>query len=90
MLMQKAITVREGQLHAQKYPLLLDIVVQGKYDRFFMFTHHDDFENIFQNCSDFFNHKFPGGLKVCLTTAFGRAQERAQIELDVKIRIYLV
>ncbi|KAM0208137.1 hypothetical protein ACHAQI_007147 [Fusarium lateritium] len=78
MLMEKAITLRGGQLYAQKYfPLLLDIVVQGKYDPSFMFTHHDDFENVSKNYSDFFSHKTPGGLKVCLATAFGRAQERA-------------
>ncbi|KAM0234625.1 hypothetical protein ACHAP5_010019 [Fusarium lateritium] len=78
MLMEKAITLRGGQLYAQKYfPFLLDIVVEGKYDPSFLFTHHDDFENISKNYSDFFSHKTPGGLKVCLATAFGRAQERS-------------
>ncbi|RKL39334.1 hypothetical protein BFJ72_g6806 [Fusarium proliferatum] len=41
MLMEKGITLRGGQLYAQKYfPLLLDLVVEGKYDPSFMFTHH--------------------------------------------------
>ncbi|KAH7089283.1 S-glutathione dehydrogenase [Paraphoma chrysanthemicola] len=75
MLMEKAITLRGGQLYAQKYfPYLLDIVVEGKYDPSFMFTHEDKLENISQNYDAFFNHKVPGGLKVCLSTAFGRAQ----------------
>jgi len=39
-LMEKAITLRGGQLYAMKYfPLLLDMVVEGKYDPSFMFTH---------------------------------------------------
>ncbi|KAF2422389.1 GroES-like protein [Tothia fuscella] len=76
MLMEKAMTLRGGQLYAQKYfPFLLDIVVEGKYDPSFMFTHEDNFENISQNYDAFFNHKVPGGLKVCLATAFGRAQK---------------
>ncbi|KAK5276866.1 hypothetical protein LTR40_011094 [Exophiala xenobiotica] len=75
MLMEKAITLRGGQLYAEKYfPYLLDIVVEGKYDPSFMFTHEDKFENIPQSYEAFFNHKVPGGLKVCLATAFGRAQ----------------
>ncbi|KAF3406877.1 hypothetical protein DPV78_000211 [Talaromyces pinophilus] len=40
MLMEKTITLRGGQLFAQKYfPFLLDIVVEGKYDPSFIFTH---------------------------------------------------
>lgn len=75
MLMEKGITLRGGQLYAQKYfPFLLDLVVEGKYDPSFMFTHHDNFENISKNYEAFFSHKTPGGLKVCLSTAFGRAQ----------------
>jgi hypothetical protein len=35
----------------------------------------DDFENISQCYHDFFNHTTTGGLKVCLATAFGRAQK---------------
>jgi len=74
MLMEKAITLRGGQLYAQKYfPLLLNMVVEGKYDPSFMFTHEDDFENISKNYDAFFHHKVPGGLKVCLATAFGRS-----------------
>jgi threonine dehydrogenase-like Zn-dependent dehydrogenase len=76
MLMEKAITLRGGQLYAQKYfPLLLDMVVEGKYDPSFMFTHEDNLENISKSYDDFYNHKVPGGLKVCLATAFGRAQK---------------
>ncbi|KAF5679615.1 NAD-dependent aldehyde dehydrogenase [Fusarium heterosporum] len=51
MMMEKGITVRGGQLYAQKL------------------------ENISKNYADFFNHKTPGGLKVCLSTAFGRGEE---------------
>jgi len=76
MLMEKAITLRGGQLFAQKYyPYLLDIVVEGKYDPSFMFTQEDDFENVSESYDAFFNHKTTGGLKVCLATAFGRAQK---------------
>jgi len=76
MLMEKAITLRGGQLYAEKYfPFLLDIVVEGKYDPSFMFTHEEKFENISHSYDAFFNHKVPGGLKVCLATAFGRAQK---------------
>ncbi|PVH94803.1 S-glutathione dehydrogenase [Periconia macrospinosa] len=76
MLMEKAITLRGGQLYAQKYfPELLNMVVEGKYDPSFMFTHEDDFENISKNYDAFFHHKVPGGLKVCLATAFGRSQK---------------
>lgn len=40
MLMEKTITLRGGQLMAQRYhPYLLDLVVQGKYDPSWMFTH---------------------------------------------------
>ncbi|KAM0347289.1 hypothetical protein ACHAPU_004808 [Fusarium lateritium] len=75
MMMEKGITVRGGQLYAQKYfPLLLDLVVEGKYDPSFMFTHEDKLENISQSYADFFNHTTPGGLKVCLSTAFGRGE----------------
>jgi len=76
MLMEKAITLRGGQLFAQKYyPYLLDIVVEGKYDPSFMFTQEDDFENVSECYNAFFNHKTTGGLKVYLATAFGRAQK---------------
>ncbi|EWG42599.1 NAD-dependent aldehyde dehydrogenase [Fusarium verticillioides 7600] len=80
MLMEKGITLRGGQLYAQKYfPLLLGLVVEGKYDPSFMFTHHDKFENISKNYDAFFSHKTPGGLKVCLSTAFGREQGRGSV-----------
>lgn len=40
MLMEKTITLRGGQLMAQRYhPYLLDLVVQGKYDPSWMFTY---------------------------------------------------
>jgi len=79
MLMEKAITLRGGQLYAQKYyPLLLNMVVEGKYDPSWLFTHEDAFENIGEEYDKFFNHKVPGGLKVCLVTEFGRSMERAK------------
>jgi len=72
-LMEKTITLRGGQLMAQKYfPYLLDIVVKGEYDPSFMFTYEDDFENISKDYALFNEHKIPGGLKVCLVTEFGR------------------
>merc|ERR1711939_331645 len=51
-----------------------DIIKDGKYDPSFMFTCEDDFENIAADYAKFNNHEIPGGLKVCLTTAFGRSQ----------------
>ncbi|KAL6711263.1 hypothetical protein ACN47E_005794 [Coniothyrium glycines] len=76
MLMEKAITLRGGQLYAEKYfPLLLDLVIEGKYDPSFVFTYEDDFENISQNYANFYNHKIPGGLKVLMATKFGRMLE---------------
>ncbi|KAL2031092.1 hypothetical protein VTO58DRAFT_106443 [Aureobasidium pullulans] len=74
MLMEKTITLRGGQLMAQKYfPYLLDIVVSGEYDPSFVMTHTDDFENVSKNYASFNDHKIPGGLKVCLVTEFGRS-----------------
>ena len=35
----------------------------------------DKFENIAQSYKTFNNHQVPGGLKICLATAFGREQE---------------
>ncbi|KAE9377498.1 S-glutathione dehydrogenase [Stipitochalara longipes BDJ] len=73
-LMEKAITLRGGQLYAQKYfPYLLDITKKGEYDPSFMFTYEDDFENIVTDYAKFNKHELPGGLKVCLATAFGRS-----------------
>ncbi|KAL3417447.1 Zinc-type alcohol dehydrogenase-like protein [Phlyctema vagabunda] len=78
-LMEKSITLRGGQLMAQKYyPYLLDIVVNGEYDPSFMFTHEDDFENISQNYAKFNSHTIPGGLKICLVTEFGRSEQAKQ------------
>ncbi|KAL9112091.1 MAG: hypothetical protein Q9187_007824 [Circinaria calcarea] len=38
--MEKTITLRGGQLFAQKYhPYLLDITLKGEYDPSFVFTH---------------------------------------------------
>jgi len=79
-LMEKTITLRGGQLMAQKYyPYLLDIVVQGQYDPSFMFTHKDDFENIAENYAKFNEHTVPGGLKICLVTKFGRSLDSTNI-----------
>ncbi|KAL1873156.1 hypothetical protein Daus18300_003975 [Diaporthe australafricana] len=73
MLMEKTITLRGGQLMAQRYhPFLLDLVVQGKYDPSWMFTYEDEFENVSECYAKFHEHKIPGGLKVLLTTEFGR------------------
>ncbi|KAJ5675360.1 hypothetical protein N7462_008257 [Penicillium macrosclerotiorum] len=82
-LMQKALTVRGGQAWPQKYhPFLLDLVISGKLDPSWMFTYEDEFENIadhYQRCAQ---HEVPGGLKVCLVTAFGRS-ERMQPSSDM-------
>jgi len=73
MLMEKTITLRGGQLMAQKYyPFLLDLVAEGKYDPSFVFTNVDDFENIPQEYDMQQNHKVPGGLKSILVTPYGR------------------
>ncbi|KXJ93988.1 S-glutathione dehydrogenase [Microdochium bolleyi] len=75
MLMEKAITLRGGQLFAEKYfPYLLDLVVRGEYDPAFLFTHEEKFENIPEMYAAFNDHQVPGGLKVCLVTPFGRSQ----------------
>ncbi|KAH9897099.1 S-glutathione dehydrogenase [Xylariomycetidae sp. FL2044] len=72
-LMEKTITLRGGQLMAQKYyPFLLDLVREGKYDPSFVFTHTDDFENIPKEYEMQQNHKVPGGLKSIMVTPFGR------------------
>ncbi|XHF98414.1 hypothetical protein AWENTII_001967 [Aspergillus wentii] len=73
-MMEKALTVRGGQVYSQKYhPFLLDMVAQGEYDPSWVFTHEDDFENIAENYRKFSRHEIPGGLKVCLTTEYGRS-----------------
>lgn len=73
MLMEKTITLRGGQLFAQKYyPYLLDLVKDGKYDPSFVFTHVNDFENIPQEYDSQFNQKVPGGLKSIMVTPYGR------------------
>ncbi|KAJ9202161.1 hypothetical protein DTO164E3_3090 [Paecilomyces variotii] len=73
-LMEKSITIRGGQLTAQKYhPFLLDLVTEGKYDPSWMFTYEDEFENISEDYEKFSEHRIPGGLKVCLVTEFGRS-----------------
>ncbi|GJC85477.1 zinc-type alcohol dehydrogenase-like protein C1198.01 [Colletotrichum liriopes] len=76
MLMEKTITLRGGQLMAQKYfPYLLNLVVEGKYDPSWMFTHEAKFEDIDKWYGYFDRHTVPGGLKVLLTTEFGRSQK---------------
>ncbi|EFQ29666.1 alcohol dehydrogenase GroES-like domain-containing protein [Colletotrichum graminicola] len=75
MLMEKTITLRGGQLMAQKYyPFLLNMVIDGKYDPSWMFTHEAKLEDIDKWYGFFDRHTVPGGLKVLLTTAFGRSQ----------------
>ncbi|KAJ5385850.1 Formaldehyde dehydrogenase [Penicillium cosmopolitanum] len=84
-LMQKALTLRGGQSGPQKYhPFLMDLVVQGKVDPSWMFTFEDEFENIADHYQKFSQHKVPGGLKVCLVTAFGRS-ERLQSNSDMPV-----
>lgn len=61
-------------INHQYFPFLLDITLKGQYDPAFVFTHEDAFENVSENYAKFNNHETPGGLKVCLTTAFGRTQ----------------
>ncbi|EON65967.1 hypothetical protein W97_05209 [Coniosporium apollinis CBS 100218] len=74
MLMEKTITLRGGQLMAQKYyPYLLNLVKEGKYDPSFVFTHEDDFENIPKIYDEQFHHTVPGGLKAVLRTPYGRS-----------------
>ncbi|KAL8905541.1 MAG: hypothetical protein Q9207_002567 [Kuettlingeria erythrocarpa] len=76
-LMEKAITLRGGQLYAEKYhPYLLDITVKGEYDPSFVFTHKDDFENISEMYKLQFEHGMPGGLKASMATPFGRSLEK--------------
>ncbi|KAK8130341.1 NAD-dependent aldehyde dehydrogenase [Apiospora kogelbergensis] len=73
MLMEKTITLRGGQLMAQKYyPFLLNLVKEGKYDPSFVFTHTDDFENCPQEYERQFNHEVPGGMKSIMVTPYGR------------------
>ncbi|KAL1585044.1 hypothetical protein WHR41_06129 [Cladosporium halotolerans] len=74
MLMEKTITLRGGQLMAQKYyPYLLDLVKEGKYDPSFVFTKVDDFENIPQEYDMQYHQTVPGGLKSIMVTPYGRA-----------------
>ncbi|KAE8548343.1 hypothetical protein TMatcc_010848 [Talaromyces marneffei ATCC 18224] len=76
MLMEKGITVRGGQHFGSKYyPHLLNLVIEGKYDPSWMFTYDDEFENISEDYRLFARHQIPGGLKVCLTTEYGRQKE---------------
>ncbi|KAL6242970.1 hypothetical protein RBB50_010070 [Rhinocladiella similis] len=73
MLMEKTITLRGGQLMAQKYyPFLLDLVKEGKYDPSFVFTNVDDFENIPQEYDMQFHQTVPQGLKSIMVTPYGR------------------
>ncbi|KAL8822480.1 MAG: hypothetical protein Q9191_006786 [Dirinaria sp. TL-2023a] len=72
MLMEKTITLRGGQLMAQKYyPFLLDLVKEGKYDPSFVFTNVDDFENIPQEYDMQFHQTVPQGLKSIMVTSYG-------------------
>ncbi|KAI7448736.1 alcohol dehydrogenase GroES-like domain-containing protein [Hortaea werneckii] len=74
MLMEKTITLRGGQLFAQKqyFPFLMDLVKQGKYDPSFVFTKVDNFENIPQEYDMQFHQKVDGGLKSIMVTPYGR------------------
>lgn len=58
------------------------MVVQGKIDPSWMFTYEDEFENIAEHYPLYAQHEIPGGLKVCLVTAFGRS-ERMQSSSDM-------
>lgn len=59
-------------------------MVQGKIDPSWMFTCEDEFENIAEHYQRFAQHEVPGGLKVCLVTAFGRS-ERLQLSSDMLV-----
>ncbi|KAI7359386.1 alcohol dehydrogenase GroES-like domain-containing protein [Hortaea werneckii] len=74
MLMEKTITLRGGQLFAQKqyFPFLMDLVKQGKYDPSFVFTKVDNFENIPQEYDMQFHQTVDGGLKSIMVTPYGR------------------
>ncbi|KAI7353935.1 alcohol dehydrogenase GroES-like domain-containing protein [Hortaea werneckii] len=74
MLMEKTITLRGGQLFAQKqyFPFLMDLVKQGKYDPSFVFTKVDNFENIPQEYDMQFHQKVDGGSKSIMVTPYGR------------------
>jgi len=73
MLMEKTITLRGGQLMAQKYyPFLLNLVAEGKYDPSFVFTNVDDYENIPKEYAMQNDHTVPGGLKSIMVTPYGR------------------
>lgn len=71
-------------IFTQYHPFLMDLVVQGKVDPSWMFTFEDEFENIADHYQKFSQHKVPGGLKVCLVTAFGRS-ERLQSNSDMPV-----
>lgn len=58
--------------------------MQGKIDPSWMFSYEDEFENIADQYQKFAQHEVPGGLKVCLVTAFGRS-EQMQTNSDLKV-----
>ncbi|CAI7604557.1 unnamed protein product [Penicillium pancosmium] len=68
----------------QYHPFLMVLVVQGKVDPSWMFTFEDELENIADHYQKFSQHKVPGGLKVCLVTAFVRS-ERLQSNSDMPV-----
>jgi hypothetical protein len=43
-----------------------------------MFTYENEFENIAEEYHKFAQHEVPGGLKVCLVTAFGRSERNQE------------
>ena len=62
----------------------MDLVVQGKLDPSWLFTYEDEFEKIADLYQKSSQHEIPGGLKVCLVTAFGRS-ERMKEGSDMRI-----
>ena len=45
-MMEKGLTVRQGQTHVQKYgEKLLGMIVEGKIDTTFLISHHASLEN---------------------------------------------
>lgn len=81
-----SLVVKVPVIHSltQYHPFLLELVVQGKLDPSWMFTYEDEFENIADHYQKFAQHEVPGGLKVCLVTAFGRS-ERMQSNSDMPV-----
>ncbi|KAK9761739.1 hypothetical protein K7432_013134 [Basidiobolus ranarum] len=72
-MVEKSLTVRGGQLFAQKYwPYLIDLFSSGKADLSWVFTNRMDLEQA-DDAYVMFDKKKEGCVKVALYTAFGRS-----------------